>query len=308
MRKCVDLIGDAPASRLLTGLPTYDAAEFKNAPKVSVLTTPDMALKALYHVSRDGEASCVPPGNEHILLIWLRGNDIRLDATIGDRVYRGEVVRRAHFALIPAGQPSVWEVRRGNFSLLHLHLSAGLVADLLECTKTPLDGAAGILSPRDAEVEWLGINLLDGLSEGIYNDKMMNTTAALRCASLMLSLQQRPLKSEKGYALAPTRLARVKAFIEENLSGAIGVDDLAVVSGLSSFHFARQFRKATGVAPLRFVMARRVERAKDLLVGNDFALSEVAMAAGFADQSHFSTVFKYFTGLPPGRWRDVVKE
>jgi AraC family transcriptional regulator len=104
------------------------------------------------------------------------------------------------------------------------------------------------------------------------------------------------------------QLTRVKSFVEENLSASIGVDDLAAVAGLSPFHFARQFRKATGVTPLRFVMSRRVERAKDLLLEDDLTLADVGLAVGFADQSHFTSVFKRFTGLPPRRWRGVVME
>jgi AraC family transcriptional regulator len=78
---------------------------------------------------------------------------------------------------------------------------------------------------------------------------------------------------------------------------------LAAVAHLSSYHFARQFRAATGLPPHRFIIARRVERALQLLhEDGDLALAQLASRAGFSDQSQFARQFKRLVGVTPGRF------
>jgi AraC family transcriptional regulator len=73
---------------------------------------------------------------------------------------------------------------------------------------------------------------------------------------------------------------------------------------LSAYHFARQFKAATGLPPHQYVLARRVERAQQLLqAGTDLSLAEVAADAGFSDQSQFSHQFKRLVGVTPGQFR-----
>jgi AraC family transcriptional regulator len=77
----------------------------------------------------------------------------------------------------------------------------------------------------------------------------------------------------------------------------------AAVVQLSVYHFARQFKAATGLPPHQYVIARRVERAKQLLqAGTDLSLADVALRAGFSDQSQFSHHFKRLVGVTPGRF------
>jgi AraC family transcriptional regulator len=81
-------------------------------------------------------------------------------------------------------------------------------------------------------------------------------------------------------------------------------NDRTPVARLSVFHFARQFKAATGLPPHRYVIARRVERARQLLQNADaFSLAEVAAHAGFSDQSQFSHHFKRLVGVTPGQFR-----
>jgi AraC family transcriptional regulator len=83
---------------------------------------------------------------------------------------------------------------------------------------------------------------------------------------------------------------------------------MAAVARLSPYHFARQFKAATGLPPRQYVIARRVERAKQLLQGGvDSSLAEVAARAGFADQSHFCHHFRRRVGVTPGRFRTPAR-
>lgn len=105
--------------------------------------------------------------------------------------------------------------------------------------------------------------------------------------------------------IAPWRLRRVRSHIETHLAERISVRDLAEVAELSVFHFCRAFGEATGLTPGRYVVERRIERAKALLLSDNLALVEVALACGFAGQSHFTTAFRKSTGFSPGKWREA---
>jgi AraC family transcriptional regulator len=83
---------------------------------------------------------------------------------------------------------------------------------------------------------------------------------------------------------------------------------MAAVARLSVYHFARQFKAATWLPPYRYVILRRVERAKEILRGgDDFSLTEVAAHVGFADQSQFSRHFKRIVGVMPGQFRKPAR-
>jgi len=73
--------------------------------------------------------------------------------------------------------------------------------------------------------------------------------------------------------------------------------------GLSTRHFARAFHQSTGMTPHQWLLRYRVDRAKDLLLKHKLSVNEVAVLCGFADQSHFTRVFRKLVGYPPAEWR-----
>ena len=114
-----------------------------------------------------------------------------------------------------------------------------------------------------------------------------------------------PRQPERGRdgALPRGRLRAVVEYIEEHLDASPSLEQMAEVAGLSPYHFARQFKTATGLPPHQFVIMRRVERAKQLLQGGDLSLAEVALHAGFSGQSVFCLHFKRLVGVTPRRFR-----
>lgn len=102
------------------------------------------------------------------------------------------------------------------------------------------------------------------------------------------------------------RLKRVLEYIEVNLSIDIHLNDLAGTAGLSAFHFAKLFKQSTGVSPHQYILQRRLERAKELLRKPTMSLSEIGLASGFADQSHFTNVFRRFVGATPSKFRSSL--
>ena len=94
-------------------------------------------------------------------------------------------------------------------------------------------------------------------------------------------------------------LQRAVDFIQDNLAADLSLDAIAREAGLSSYHFARLFTEAFGVAPHQYVIQARIERAKSLIIQNRLSLGEAAQHAGFADQSHFTRHFKRIVGVTP---------
>jgi AraC family transcriptional regulator len=107
-----------------------------------------------------------------------------------------------------------------------------------------------------------------------------------------------------GGVLSRRKLAGTIDYIMANLENRPTLERMAELFHLSPDHFARQFKAATGLAPYQFVIARRVERAQELLCGRqELSLAEVAIAAGFSDQSQLCLHFKRIAGVTPGHFR-----
>ncbi len=104
-------------------------------------------------------------------------------------------------------------------------------------------------------------------------------------------------------ALSPAQLRRVVLYIEQHLDEDLPLTVLAAVADLSPSHFARRFKAATGQAPHRYVLARRVNGAKRLLLETDLPLAEVAAETGFSSQAHLTGIFGRAVGMTPGAYR-----
>jgi AraC family transcriptional regulator len=117
----------------------------------------------------------------------------------------------------------------------------------------------------------------------------------------------RQTASRREGALPRAKLRAVVDFIEEHLVDGPSLEQIAAVAGLSPYHFARQFKAATRLPPHQYLIARRVERAKQLVQRRgDLSLAQVAASAGFSDQSVFSHHFKRIVGVTPGQFRTLT--
>ena len=103
--------------------------------------------------------------------------------------------------------------------------------------------------------------------------------------------------------LSARKLRKVTDFIAANYDHEIKLAELAQVAGMSSFHFAREFKKTTGITPHQYLIKYRIERAKSLLARDDLPLTEVGLRSGFSHQSHFTRLFRRITGTTPHSYR-----
>jgi transcriptional regulator GlxA family with amidase domain len=108
-----------------------------------------------------------------------------------------------------------------------------------------------------------------------------------------------PLHAEK--------LQKVTAYVDEHIHERLPIARLAACVSLSPFHFARMFKRATGQPPHAYLLARRVERAKQLLRDDALPIVGVATRVGFQTQGHFTEVFRRFAGQTPRLFRLAAK-
>jgi AraC family transcriptional regulator len=117
--------------------------------------------------------------------------------------------------------------------------------------------------------------------------------------------RRRAPPTPRGIVLSATQARRVRDYVCEHLGSDISLSELASQAGLSPHYFSLLFKRAFGVTPYRYVLSARIHRAKRLLSERKMAISEIALELGFADQSHFSKVFKTFVGAAPGQYRSL---
>jgi AraC family transcriptional regulator len=110
----------------------------------------------------------------------------------------------------------------------------------------------------------------------------------------------------RGGGLPKWRAKQALAYIEANLGLKIAIGEMADFVGLSKSHFSRAFKQSLGSSPMTYVATRRVERAKLMMTSSRERLSEIALACGFADQSHLNRYFRRVVGISPGLWRRSV--
>jgi AraC-like DNA-binding protein len=110
------------------------------------------------------------------------------------------------------------------------------------------------------------------------------------------------IKKKKG-GLARWQALQVLTHIELNMDKRLSNGELSRLAGLSTPHFARAFRRTLGETPHYYVMRRRVEYARQLMLGSKLPLSRIAADCGMADQAHFCRLFRRFVGLSPNVWR-----
>jgi AraC family transcriptional regulator len=263
------------------------AVRYRRIPASGELSLPPVSLHAIQLVNR-------PPEKFN-----LRFAELKLDRPLPT----GSIL------VVPAGSSSLvrWQ---GSRDLLVIYLEPSIVARVatesfeLDATQTvvpPLYSlkAPGLRSAISAVYAELRASGGDG------EQLLVESLATILSLHLIRHITGPPRLPVSADGVLPRRKLRsVIEYIMENLEGSPTLGQMAAVAHLSPYHFARQFKAATGLAPHQYVIARRVERAQHLLRKDDeLGLAEVALRAGFSDQSKFSFHFKRLIGVTPRQFR-----
>ncbi|UCI05177.1 helix-turn-helix domain-containing protein [Mesorhizobium sp. B1-1-8] len=115
-----------------------------------------------------------------------------------------------------------------------------------------------------------------------------------------------PLRVRKGGGLAPWQARRAAELIAARLNGNLHLSELARECGLSVSHFTRAFRKSFNRSPYRWLLERRIDHAKALMMMSASPIVDVAIQSGFSDQASFTRAFVRVVGDSPARWRRAV--
>lgn len=219
---------------------------------------------------------------------------------------RGGVVpapRMAHLlSYIPAGVP-IWSRVDAPMRIRHLdvHFDVATLSERLG----EVPDAAALATPR---LQFADDRLL-GLSRLIAEDCSSASTRhdlygdGLTTALFIELMRLGPPSVRRRSALPPRQLRRATAYIEENCLRGIRLQELADLTGLSQSYFSHAFKAATGVPPYQWHMQARIRRVQEMLARSGLPLTEIAAAAGFADQAHLTRAFRRVVGTTPAAWR-----
>ncbi|MEY9754253.1 helix-turn-helix domain-containing protein [Bradyrhizobium yuanmingense] len=215
---------------------------------------------------------------------------------------------------VPAGATYLYDLKRDPryvidkpFHSLFFYLPRSALDGLTEQPRMPRVGQLACelgVGHDDTVVRHIGASLQQALrrpdeTNQLFIDHMMLALTA-HVAQAYGGL--RPSEPNRG-GLAPWQVKRVCERLESDLGGKLSLQEIAAEFDLSISHFSRAFRISTGLPPHQWLLRQRVKAAKQLMTVRDLSLSEIAISAGFANQSHFTRVFSSVVGVSPGTWR-----
>ena len=214
----------------------------------------------------------------------------------------------------PAGEPiDCVELVQGTLEVLHLYLQPDALLDFAT--------ERGFVGTATQSLRYIGgfsDPLLEQIGRAILAETQAETAAGpLLVESLSSSLAARLLYrysnsspdvaagSSRVGKLGARRLNRVLEYIHARLGDELDIRGMASAAHLSRFHFARAFKASTGQTPYQYVNAKRLARAKELLVQNQ-PLADVARTLNFSSQANFTRAFRREFGITPGRYREQI--
>lgn len=263
----------------------------------------------VFQLRRDPPGILDVPALENILVSVHIGAPIRVDCHRAGRHFSGTAVH-GDIDIIPQHTPARWELVGEEDKAILLSLPQAL----LQTTATEsIESGKDVellnrFQARDPVLEVLGTAAARELEDGCPSGGPYLDGIALAVASRLIachsSLAESGLRQDK--ALSGHRLKQVLSYIEDRLGADITLNEIAASSGLSSSHLTTLFRKAMGVPVHQYVVRRRVERAKALLQESTLPTAEIALAVGFAHQSHMARHMRRLLGLRPRELRRLA--
>jgi AraC family transcriptional regulator len=263
-------------------------------------------LQAARNKGPSGEFSATAAPSTHVLVLSIRPPQ-KMDLQYA-RIKRDRPLAAGSITVVPAGS-SVLAHWLGSGDALFVYLEPRLVARIatqvfaFDPVRTLVPPLAGLNLPHirrwmlavDAELRAGGLG-------GPLLVESIATNLSVHLIRHVTGRRQRPPPDDG--VLPRRKLHTVIEYIMENLEGNPTLAQMAAVANLSPYHFARQFKASTGLAPHQYLISCRIERAQHLLRAHDeLGLAEVALRVGFSDQSKFSFHFKRLVGLTPRQFR-----
>jgi AraC family transcriptional regulator len=252
----------------------------------------------------------MPALNDVLIAIHL-GPAAKLGCRRDGQRFHGTAVH-GDIDIVPAHTTMRWEMYDQNDRTLILSLSEKLLRKLTE-ESTSNRARLRILNRfqiRDLELEQLSGAMKREMEMGSPSGRLYLDGLTLAIASRLVtrhSSRTKEAKQQHG-GLTGYRLKRVLSFIEEQLTKDLSLEKIAAVAGVSPSHLNALFRHSMGMAVHQYVLQRRVEFAKTLLLREEMSIAEIALEAGFAHQSHLARHMRRSLGLPPRALKRLLVE
>ena len=279
---------------------------------VSSVDRPWRHLVLRSYLEPDEQELLEAPGLQDLTLMTLGSGAEHLERNLDGR-WESADLRVGDVWFVPPA-PIAWRWRSTSdepLSTVHLHIERGLidsVADQMELDgsrELSLGDAMHFKDPLVAAmIDALHRAAADPADARLYVDALVHALAAHLLQHYSRGWQtQAATPARQPERLVPRRIRSVTDYIRANLAADLAISELAAQAGLSSFHFARVFRRETGETPHQFVTRLRLEEAARLLRATDQTVLQVAIAVGFESASHFSVQFKRGYGVTPLAYR-----
>ena len=251
-----------------------------------------------------GRPTLIQPALDHHYIVQHLGGPKKVERR-RDGGAVSAIVEPGSLSIVPVGTQFKWHTQ-GPIQFAHLYLAPSMLSRVALRFDKFSDSLVDRVGCRDPLLEMLYTAMLQELRkeegiESLYMDSLLETFVIKLLLAHTSSRKANALKPRE--VLAAYQLKRVTEFVESRLSGDIALADMAEVAGGSVFHFSRAFRNTAGDTPYRYVLRRRIERAKSMLKTTDLSVSEVARDCGFTSTAHFAKTFVRFVGTLPKSFR-----
>ena len=221
--------------------------------------------------------------------------------------FLGRLPRSASLDIVPEGTPlGVYGYDETEFIMLALE--PGFVHQIANDSGMSNSGLVRHVGIRDAQIEYIAFALKSELDAGCPSGRVYGDGLAVALAARLLGGYSAQITSShnSNALLSGYTLRCVTDYIEDNLTKDLTLAEIADVAHMSPHYFSRAFRNSAGTPPHRYVIDRRIEKAKTLLSENCLPLVEVGLSVGFQNQSHFTTLFHKRTGVTPKVYRSRI--
>ncbi|HEY6450190.1 MAG TPA: AraC family transcriptional regulator [Candidatus Cybelea sp.] len=220
----------------------------------------------------------------------------------------GQTVRRLQVPgdvkIVPPGVPRVWETESATIKL-SMYLSSLLMLSAADAMGVNSDRVEipPQLHVRDPRIEHIGWAVKAELEASEPWGRLYGDSLGLALAAHLLRGYLPARLAGSDVRLSRRRLQRVVDYIHDHLSQDLSLAELAQLVDMSPSHFKVIFKQSMGLPVHQYVIRSRVEYATDLIAHGKLSLSDVALQAGFANQSHMARSMKRLTGVTPSAIR-----
>jgi AraC family transcriptional regulator len=244
----------------------------------------------------------------HPSLIYHLSRPTQVSRKIEGATLESALIGPRRICLTPGEATAQWQ-HAGHPEILQVYLRQSVyeaaVSEIYGC-----DSSGAELVPRfailDPLLEQLAIAITSALRDGSAEDGLyIDSIAQMMAVHLARthSSRSRPSRLLPAKPLSGWKMRRVIEYIEDNLEGDLSLHAMAAEVDISPLYLARAFKAAVGQSPHQYVLARRIERAKELLRNTDLPVVDVALSSGFSSQSHLSHWFIRQVGVSPAVYR-----